>query len=110
MAGGGNGQAQESKNLIASQNSQSDRYGIAGDMFNSKEFLSALRTKDSGENSSVSRSFGNTIAQLEESQKELRSEIDMLKAKLAKSEERQGSGFGGIFGVPSKGKGPFGMF
>jgi hypothetical protein len=112
MAGGGNGQARESAELQKSQNSQSERYGIAGDMFSSKEFLSALRTKDSAgnNNSCVCRSFGNSVSRLEESNAQMRAEIKTLKAEQAKAEQTKNSGFGGLFGPARKGSGPFGWF
>jgi hypothetical protein len=112
MASGGNGQARESAELQKSQNSQSERYGIAGDMFNSKAFLSALRTKDSaeGNNSCVCRSFGNSVSRMEESMAQMRAEIKTLKAEQSKTEQTRDLGFGGVFGPARKGSGPFGWF
>jgi hypothetical protein len=66
MSGGGNGQAQESANLQKAHSSQSNRYGYATDVFNSPEYLSALRTKDSSgssSNSQVCRCFGNSVSE-----------------------------------------------
>lgn len=90
MASGGNGQAQESAELQKSQSNQSERYGIAGDMFSSKEYLSVLRTKDgenSGVNSGVSRTFGQSVTGAD-SQADLRTERDMkMKADRERSEQ-----------------------
>jgi hypothetical protein len=85
--GGGNGQAQESANLQTSQNNQSERYEIAGDMYSSQEYLSVLRTKDSGlsgSNSNVSRTFGDSVSAVD-SAAALQAERDL---KMAGDRER----------------------
>lgn len=65
MGGGSNGQAQESANLQKQQGASSERYGLASDVYGSKEYLAAL--KGNNDSTGVSRSFGTSLSNMPDS-------------------------------------------